>query len=575
MGLDVDVGHCSERGPRDRNEDCAGVAIPEAHERDRGLVAAVADGVTLGGHGAEAAQTAVMSLLDGYHATPASWDTSVALDRVIAAHNAWLTDHNRRRQGTGATGAALSTLTAVVLQGHSYTVAHVGDSRAWLVRAQECVQLTQDHSLEHPDMRSRLTRALGLDDPVRIDYLQGELHPGDTLVLTTDGVHGVLRRRQIGELARHGGAQQASEALVRAALSAGGRDNATALVLQVRSLGGTRLDDIVQRARRLPAPGSLKVGDRLDGYVITARVLDNGVHRLFQARDIHTGELVAIKTLHEARAGDEEEQAMLAHEAWLGQRAAEREVPGLVRVREVLDPSAFYVVFEWHAGQTLEQMLREGRRLEVGEAVVAASQVLRTLGWLHRQGVVHRDVKPANLHLGDDGQWRVLDLGVAVSGREPESLRHLHAGTPSYMNPEQWPAPGRDTGEPADARSDLYALGAALYHGLTGRLPYGELEPYQTARLRRDPRPPSRLRPDVPIWLDHVVLKAVARDAAQRFETAEEFLLALERGASRPLPAPGHTPLVARDPTALWKAALAISLLFNVLLVVWLLFLPR
>jgi len=140
------------------------------------------------------------------------------------------------------------------------------------------------------------------------------------------------------------------------------------------------------------------------------------------------------------------------------------------------------------------------------------------------------------------------------------------------MNPEQWEG---DHGQSATASSDLFALGVTLYQWLAGRLPYGEIEPWQTARYRRDPTAPSRLRPQVPIWLDHVVLKAVARDPRARFETAEEFALALERGASRPLHAPSATPLVRRDPAALWKVALAISVAFNLLLVIWLLFLPR
>jgi hypothetical protein len=114
-----------------------------------------------------------------------------------------------------------------------------------------------------------------------------------------------------------------------------------------------------------------------------------------------------------------------------------------------------------------------------------------------------------------------------------------------------------------------------LYQWLTGRLPYGDIEPYQTGRYRRDPVAPSRMRPDVPIWLDHIVLKAVARDRKLRFETAEEMLLALERGASRPLAAPHATPLMARDPAVLWKAALGVSVLVNLLLVYWLTFLPR
>jgi len=199
--------------------------------------------------------------------------------------------------------------------------------------------------------------------------------------------------------------------------------------------------------------------------------------------------------------------------------------------------------------------------------------VARALGRLHRQGVIHRDIKPANLHLGEDGKWRILDLGVAVSGSESTAQRSLHAGTPSYMNPEQWQAGEGEAA--ATPQSDLYALGVTLYQWLTGRLPYGEIEPYQLARFRHDPRAPSRLRPDVPIWLDHVVQKAVARDARQRFETAEELVLALERGASRPLAGLAPTPLIARDPTALWKIGLAISAALNLLLVFWLLFLPR
>ena len=138
------------------------------------------------------------------------------------------------------------------------------------------------------------------------------------------------------------------------------------------------------------------------------------------------------------------------------------------------------MVFDWHGGRTLEQMLgararrrRPGRRRRI--------EVARALGRLHRHGVVHRDIKPANLHLGDDGRWRVLDLGVALSGRESAAQRELHAGTPSYINPEQW------DGATADAGSDLFALGVTLYRWLTGRLPYGEIEPYQSGALPARP----------------------------------------------------------------------------------------
>jgi len=567
MSFEVDIGYQSRRGPREANEDFAGCVHAPPGEEARGLIAAIADGVSSGGHGLEAAQTTVMGLLADYFATPDTWEPTAALDRLIGAQNAWLADHNRRRQG-----AALTTLTALALHGQSYTLAHVGDTRAWRVRAGDGAAqlLTQDHAFDHPDMRSRLSRAIGLDDQVRVDYAQGDARVGDCFVLSTDGVHGVLKPALIASLALQGSAAQASEALVDAALAAGSRDNVTALVIRVLGLDTRQLLDELGDVRRLDPPQPLKVGDLLDGYLITALVADTGVHQIYQARHPGSGGLVALKTLHPSRASDPEERAMLAHEAWLGLRVSAREDSGLVRVHErAADASALYVVFDWHGGRTLEQVLKVAPRGSVSDVLGAAIELAKALGRLHRHGVVHRDIKPGNLHRGEDGRWRILDLGVALSGREGAAQRELHAGTPSYINPEQW------SGAEPDAGSDLFALGVTLYQWLAGRLPYGEIEPYQSARYRDDPTPLTRIRPDVPVWLDHLVRKAVARDARLRFETAEELLLALERGASRPVGAPVATPLLQRDPAALLKLGLGLSVLLNLLLIVWLLFLPR
>ena len=566
MSFDVDIGHTSERGPRTENEDFAASQRPAPYEEALGFVAAIADGVSAGGGGRMAAQTSVMALVEDFFAAPPTWDTTVVFDRVISAQNSWLAAHNRRNDKS-----AMSTLTALALRGQTWTLGHVGDTRAYLLRGTECRRLTQDHCLDHPDFKSRLTRAMGQEDAVRVDYLQGELHLADTFVLLSDGVHGRLSQTQIVVLAGQGSAQEASEALVRSALAAGGQDNATALVVRVLGLARSRLEDALVASRQLPVPPRLKIGEELDEHVVTALVADTGVHLLYQLRHVATRELKALKTLHPSRANDPQERAMLAHEAWLSARVSEREATGFVRINEMHDASAFYLLYDWHSGQTLEQLAaqRGAKSLPVGEVVAWVLAAARALARLHRLGVVHRDVKPGNLHLGEDGQLRLLDLGVALSGNEPVELRELHAGTPSYMNPELW------SDEPVDAGTDLFALGATLYQLLTGHLPFGEIEPYQRLRFRRYPKPPSRLRPDVPIWLDHVALKAVALEKKQRFETAEELILALERGASRPLSAAAASPLVVRDPAALWQIALAVSVLVNLLVVFWLLFLPR
>jgi serine/threonine protein phosphatase PrpC len=588
MSFDVEIGHATERGLRTENEDFVASQRPLAHEEARGFIAAIADGVSSGGGGRMAAQTSVMALVEDYFAAPPTWDTTVVLDRIISAQNAWLAGHNRRNSS-----AAMTTLTALTLRGQSWTVAHVGDTRAYLIRDHTLRLLTQDHCLDHPDLRSRLTRAIGQDDAVRVDYLQGELQPGDSFVLLSDGVHTRLTQKQIVALCglavdssdANVNAQNASEALVQAALQAGSQDNASALVVHVRGLAASHLEDALQRSRHLSALPKLKVGDMIDGYAVTALVSDTGAHLLYQVRDLKSRALKALKTLSPTSANDPQERAMLAHEAWLSARVTERmaermsepstaiQSEGFVRLNESRDPSAFYLIYDWHAGQTLEQLrlaaAPDNDGLAVADIVAWGLAASRSLGRLHRLGVVHRDIKPANFHLGEDGQLRLLDLGVALSGREPVEQRSLHAGTPSYMNPELW------DDEPADGQSDLFALGVTMYQLLTGHLPYGEIEPYQKGAFRRDPKPPSRMRPNVPIWLDHCVLKAVARDKKVRFETAEELMLALQRGASRPLTAPAASSLVVRDPSAVWKLVAVVSVVVNLLLVYWLLFLPR
>jgi serine/threonine protein phosphatase PrpC len=581
MAFDLDIGFATLAGRKNTNEDFCAAMLPEPGRGGMGSIVAIADGVSTGGMGREAAQTTVTSLVRDYYGTPETWDTTVALDRIIGAQNAWLAGINRRRQPA----MGLTTLTALVLRGQSYTLAHVGDSRAYLLRGGKLQQLTHDHVVNHPDFRHQLLRSVGAEDHVVVDYMQGDLQVGDVFVLVTDGVHGVLRDAQLHGFASldAGDAQTASQGLVDAALAAGSNDNVTAVVVRVRGLLDATLQDVTRIAQTLPIPPRLKVGELIDGLSVTAPVADNGIHVLYQVRDPATRVLYALKTLNPARSHDEEERAMLAHEAWLALRMQSgRTAAHLVNLHERLpngqERSAFYLLYDWHSGETLQQQLDRRHKFSVEQVLGAATQAARALGRLHRQCVIHRDIKPANLHQGEDGVLRLLDLGVALSGREPEAMRKLHAGTPSFINPEQWgfSATGSDDPEELpDAQSDLFALGVTLYQLLTGRLPYGEVLPYQAGRYYRDPIAPSRINPEVPIWLDHVVLKAVARDKRRRFETAEELLLALERGASRPLTAPQGTPLIERDPVMLWKLLFVVSVVVNVLLIYWLLFLPR
>jgi serine/threonine protein phosphatase PrpC len=580
MAFAMDIGFVSHPGVRPVNDDFCAALLPEADQAGMGAIAAIADGVSQGGMGREAAQTTVISVLRDYYGTPQTWNTTVALDRIISAQNTWLSGINRRRAPT----LGMCTLTALVLRGQSYALAHVGDSRAYLLRDQQLVQMTQDHVVQHPDFQHQLLRAVGNEDQIVVDYQQGDLQRGDVFILLTDGVHGSLKPATIGQIiADHPASQAAAQALTDAARKAGSQDNVTALVIRIHDLLDATLSDEQLALQSLPIAPRLSVGQWVDGMQVTAPVADNGVNVLYQVRDPSSQRLFALKTLYPSRANDPQERAMLAHEAWLARRLRSSGADDyLVRLHDQPPSgaafSAAYLLYDWHAGETCAQWLTCRGPLQVAQLLGVATQALKGLMLMHRQGVVHRDINPSNLHQGEDGVLRILDLGVALSGREPMATRELHAGTPSYVNPEQWGYPGPpddpNARQLADTRSDLFALGVTLYQLLTGRLPYGQVVTHQIGRYYRDPTPPSRHRPDIPIWLDHVLLKAIARDQSRRFETGEEFLLALERGAARPLPAPSDTPIFLRNPTTVWKLALGISLLFNLIFIYWLLFLP-
>ena len=212
MSFELDIGHTSQAGRNEVNEDFAALAVGQGRDRERGAIAAIADGVSTGGKGREAAQTTVSTLVGDYFATPETWDTTVALDRILNAHNGWLASMNRRRQPA----VGLATLTALVLRGQSYTLAHVGDTRAYLLRSGRLQLLTADHVMAQRDFAHQLTRAMGLDDHVVVDYSQGELHSGDLFVLLSDGVHGSLPERELRQLLRQEGvaAQALSDELV-------------------------------------------------------------------------------------------------------------------------------------------------------------------------------------------------------------------------------------------------------------------------------------------------------------------------------------------------------------------------
>ncbi|MDG3063322.1 protein kinase [Thauera mechernichensis] len=550
--LRVSLGHASAQGPRPRNEDFVGAATPEGEELEaKGMLLAVADGVGGHAHGREAAEQTVRSLLADYFSTPQTWSVDKSVDTVLGAVNRWLLGQSAKaREYAGMA----TTLTAVVLRGRRYHVAHVGDSRAYRWRAGELLRLTEDHTWAHPEFDNVLRRAIGLEARLLVDHDDGELAAGDRFVLATDGVWTTLGDAGIAAvLQAQPDAQRAADALAQGALRRGATDNATALVANVDALPADNLRDRLADSHRLPLPPRLKPGQAIDGLRVEEVLHESRVTLLYRVTRLSSGEALVLKTLR-PEADDDEAVSALVREEWLARRVPGK---GFPRVCDHARAHLYYLM-SWHEGETLKASLARGHRYEAHELVGIGRALLRRLAVLHRLGIVHRDIKPDNVHIDRSGELRLLDLGVAAT--DAEDLAEINnPGTPSYMAPELF------AGAQASESSDLYACGVTLYELLTRKYPYGEVEPFQHPRFAA-PVPPTRYRPDTPEWLESVLLKACAREAQDRFETAEEFLLALERGASRPLATRRRVPLLERNPRLALKIVAALSLALNVVL---------
>jgi protein phosphatase len=558
MPLVLSVGHATHPGKRRRNEDFCGIVTPDGAElAARGALAAIADGVSGDAETSEAAECAVRSALADYYATPETWQVPLALDRVLSAINRWLFAQSNAHPHRAGMATTLSLL---VLRGSRYYLAHVGDTRIYRLRARrELSLLTRDHVWDRPDMRHVLKRAVGLDQHLVVDYADGDLEPRDRFLLCSDGVWAPLGDKRIHELMiLHDDPQRAASALVDAALGAGGEDNATALVVRVDETAPEGWRDMLDAYAGLPVPARLKPGQRIDGFEIVSVLHESRATLLYKVRFLASGETLVLKTLQPRLAGDRLSCEGLLAEEWLAKRIVSPHFPQVVPIAAATRHHLYYVM-TYHAGATLQQHLDADRHFTVSEVVQIGMQIARGLGTLHRLSVLHRDVKPANLLQEPDGNLRILDLGVALAAGVPYPELKGNPGTPSFMAPELF------EGEAASVQSDLYAAGVSLYHLLTRRYPYGEVEPFQHP-VFGDPVPPTRYRPDIPQWLENVLLRALARDRGQRFETAEEMLLALERGELRPVAAPQRTPLWHRHPAARWQAIAIASAVINVLL---------
>jgi beta-lactam-binding protein with PASTA domain len=275
----------------------------------------------------------------------------------------------------------------------------------------------------------------------------------------------------------------------------------------------------------------------VDGrYRILRRLGAGGMAEVWAAEDQQLGRHVALKLLASRFAEDPDFRERFRREA---SAAAGMQHPNIVSIydRGEWDGTP-YIAMELVAGKTLKELVRETGPLAPGVATDLAIQILKALRYAHKRGLVHRDIKPQNVILDDEGQAKVADFGIARAGPSDMTEAGAMLGTVQYLSPEQ------AQGQPVSARSDLYSVGIVLYEMLTGRLPFDGEAPVSIAlkQVSERPVPPSQLRPGIPPALEAVVLRALEKDPARRFGGADEFIAALEAARRTPLRPVVHDP---------------------------------
>jgi serine/threonine-protein kinase len=264
-------------------------------------------------------------------------------------------------------------------------------------------------------------------------------------------------------------------------------------------------------------------GQVLDHYQLDDVIARSGMATIFRARDLDSGETVAIKVPHMQFESDLVFHERFRREEQIGQRLSH---PGVIKVLQPREKSRLYIAMEYVPGERLTDRMQRERRLPIDDAIRLAIQIADVLIYLHDHDVVHRDLKPANIMLLPDGSIKLMDFGIALDTTQRKmtwSGLSQTMGTPDYMAPEQV------KGKRGDVRSDLYGLGAILYEMVTGQVPFADDNMYAAlhAKVHGDPVPPRRLRPELSPAFEEIILEALERDPDERFQTALEMRDAL------------------------------------------------
>ncbi len=567
--LKVSIGQYSTAGIKQQNQDFHGVYLPEGHVlKQKGIACVIADGIGSSNVSHLAAETAVGSFLSDYYSTSDAWSTQTSAERVIRATNSWLYAQTQQSQGRfDKDRGYVCTLSALILKQQQAHVFHVGDSRIYRIRDHEIELLTHDHRVWLSSREHYLSRALGADYRIEIDYRNIELKEKDIFLLMTDGVYEFVTDQQLLDLILvDADLNQLAKAFVEKALEQGSDDNLSLQVIHVEQLPELNQFHIQQD---YVFPQQLSKGEVFEGYVIDKILHQNHRSCLYLAHDTQQQPLV-IKTLGVDLQQDKNAVEQFQLEDWVSKRLKHDNL--MQCYPHNTEKKYLFQCYEYLQGETLAQWLhRQEKPLNLDEILPILQQTALALNAMHRLEMLHQDIRPKNImviNAENAMKIKLIDYGsTAVRGLVEINPKNANRalGTLAFMAPEYF------IDHSSSVHSDQFSLAVMAYYLFTKQLPYGtDLARCNSLKQMKKVQYHSirKYRPDLPIWLDKILGQALSIEPIHRFEALSELIHNLMH-PSKELLNSKPPAIIERDPLRFWQMSCAVLGLLFLLSIAW------
>ncbi|WP_396587841.1 protein kinase [Bermanella sp. R86510] len=566
--LILDIGQYSDAGNKAVNQDFHGTLTPtEPQLSSKGIAIAIADGISSSAVSQIASETAISGFLTDYYCTSDAWSVKKSALKVLQATNAWL--HSQTRNSPyrfHKDKGYICTFSALIIKGQQAHIFHTGDSRIYRMTdiEQEC--LTTDHRHYVDAENSYLTKALGVHASLDLDYDTCNVSIDDYFILATDGVYEFVSSGEIHETIKNHShdLNKAAKIIVDKALLQGSNDNLTIQLIKIKDLPEHKIREFKQNIEQLSTPPILHTRDMFDGYKILRDLHIGSRSHVYLALDQTNNKRVVLKVPSTEQKENSAYLESFLMESWVAKRLNNAHI--VKAFQQQYTPRYIYTCMEYIEGCTLKQWMYDHPKPTLEQVRDIISQVGTGLRALHRQEMVHQDLRPNNIMIDQYGVVKIIDLGtVKVAGiSEISDINHGLMGTMAYTAPEYF------LGELGTTRSDIYSLGVITYEMLSGHLPYGnKVHKATTLRSQRalTYRSMHNDHSVVSPWIDDAIAKALHPDPVKRYNEVTEFIFDLNQ-PSEHYKRKHKPPLIDKDPILFWQ--LVALLLTGVIIAQWL-----